>query len=228
MRKLLFLILFILIGCTINQPIAYLTDDLQAMSTVKTIPAIVEVRIFEDNRGSIEDNAVLFDRSNSLKIEGKRRCINSEKYYKKDSVVNQMTKMLVKHFNKARLFRMAFYEEDPYSDYFMTGTLNRFYAEQEYSVGAAVGASFGLIGAMATTGIKTPGTVIIDISDLKLYKKDGTLVKDFGSFYKEYEDDFSADASCWCAYWNANLMLKDFNSFLVEKIRADMAGVKLE
>lgn len=40
--------------------------------------------------------------------------------------------------------------------------------------------------------------------------------------------EFQADASCWCVYWNANLMLKDFNTYLVEKIRADMAGVKLE
>ena len=69
---------------------------------------------------------------------------------------------------------------------------------------------------------------IIDISDLKLYKKDGTLVKDFGDFYKEYKEEFKADASCWCSYWNANLMLKDFNTYLIEKIRTDMTGVELE
>ena len=123
---------------------------------------------------------------------------------------------------------MSFYNESQYSDYYLTGTLNSFYAEQEFSAGAAVGASFGLLGAIATAGIKTPGKIIIDISDLKLYKKDGTLVKDFGNFYKEYEGDFKADASCWCAYWNANLMLKDFNTYLIEKIRTDMTGVELE
>jgi hypothetical protein len=36
------------------------------------------------------------------------------------------------------------------------------------------------------------------------------------------------DAYCWCAFWNANLMLKDFNTFLIEKIRNDMEGVALE
>ncbi len=228
MRKLLFLTPLFLIGCTISQKIVYKTDDLQTPQTVKPIPAKVEVRIFEDNRAQIEENAVLFNNPRQLKLNGKQTCINSEKHYKKDTVVNQLSKIMVDHFNKARLFSMSFYKESQYSDYYLTGTLNSFYAEQEFSTGAAVGASFGLVGALATAGIKTPGKIIIDISDLKLYKKDGTLVKDFGNFYKEYKEEFKADASCWCAYWNANLMLKDFNTYLIEKIRTDMTGVELE
>ena len=123
---------------------------------------------------------------------------------------------------------MSFYNQSQQSNYYLTGTLNSFYCEQEFSTGAAIGASFGLIGALATAGIKTPGKIIIDISDLKLYKKDGNLVKDFGNFYKEYKDDFKADANCWCAYWNANQMLKDFNTHLIEKIRNDLTGIELK
>jgi lipid II:glycine glycyltransferase (peptidoglycan interpeptide bridge formation enzyme) len=63
---------------------------------------------------------------------------------------------------------------------------------------------------------------------LKLYRKDGTLVKDFGDFYKEYNDDFKADGYCWCAYWNANEMLKDYISHLIEKIRNEMADIEVE
>lgn len=228
MRKLSFLFPFLLIGCTISQKIVYQTEDLAAPQTVEPIPATVEVRIFEDNRANIEENAVLFNNSRQLKLNGKQTCINSEKHYKKDTVVNQLSKIMVDHFNKARLFSMSFYKASQYSNYYLTGTLNSFYAEQEFSTGAAIGASFGLVGALATAGIKTPGKIIIDISGLKLYKKDGTLIRDFGNFYKEYNEKFKADASCWCAYWNANLMLKDFNTFLIEKIRNDMAGVKLE
>ena len=228
MRKLLFLVPLFFIGCTISQKIVYTTDDLAAPRTVKTIPADVEVRIFEDNRASFEENALLFDNSRHAVLNGIQTCINSEKHYRKDTVVNQLSKIMVEHFNKARLFNVSFYKESPYSNHYLTGTLNSFYAEQEFSTGAAVGASFGLLGAIATAGITTPGTIIIDISDLKLYKKDGTLVKDFGDFYKEYKNEFKADASCWCVYWNANLMLKDFNTYLVEKIRSDMTGVKLE
>ncbi|HPL06526.1 MAG TPA: hypothetical protein PLW96_04680 [Bacteroidales bacterium] len=228
MRKLLFLTPLFLIGCTISQTIVYETDDLQVSKTATLIPARVEVRIFEDNRANIEENAILFDNPRQIRLNGKETCINSEKHYRKDTLVNQLSKMMVEHFNKARLFSVSFYGENPYSDHYLTGTLNSFYAQQEFSTGAAIGASFGLIGALATAGIKTPGKVIIDISDLRLYKKDGTLVKDFGNIYKEYHQEFQADASCWCVYWNANLMLKDFNTYLVEKIRADMAGIELE
>jgi len=228
MRKLLFLMPLFLIGCTISQTIVYETDDLQVSKTATLIPARVEVRIFEDNRANIEENAILFDNPRQIRLNGKETCINSEKHYRKDTLVNQLSKMMVEHFNKARLFSVSFYGENPYSDHYLTGTLNSFYAQQEFSTGAAIGASFGLIGALATAGIKTPGKVIIDISDLRLYKKDGTLVKDFGNIYKEYHQEFQSDASCWCVYWNANLMLKDFNTYLVEKIRADMAGVELE
>lgn len=228
MKKLLLLLPLLLIGCTVSQKIVYKTDDLSVSQTVKPIPAMVEIRVFEDNRANVEENAILFNNPRQLTLNGKQKCINSEKHYKKDTVVNQIAKIMVDHFNKAKLFRMSFYGHSKYSNYYLTGTLNSFYAEQEFSTGAAIGASFGLVGALATAGVKTPGKIVINISELKLYKKDGTLVKDFGNFYKEYKEDFKADAYCWCAYWNANEMLKEFNSYLIEKIRNDMAGVELE
>jgi hypothetical protein len=108
----------------------------------------------------------------------------------------------------------------------LTGKINSLYGEQGFSTAAAVGAQFGLLGALATAGAKTKGKILIDISDIKLFKKDGTLVKDLGSFYKEYNEDFSADAYCWCMYANINEKLKDFNSHLVEKLRSDLSGVQ--
>ena len=229
MKKLLLLLspLFF-IGCTVSQKITYKTDDLSVSESSNTIPVMVEVRILEDNRANIEENAVLFDNPRQIKLDDEQTCINSEKHYNKEAVVNQITKIMVEHFNNAQLFKMSYYDQNPSSNYYLTGTLNSFYSEQKYSTGAAIGASFGLIGALATSGIKTPGDIIIDISDLKLYKKDGTLVKDFGNFYKEYNNDFKTDANCWCAYWNANEMLKDFNTHLIEKIRNDMADIELE
>jgi hypothetical protein len=228
MKKFLFLAPLFLMACVPTQKIVYNTNDLAAPNTVKMIPIMVDVRDFDDNRANMEENVVLFNNPRQVRLNGKQTCINSEKHYQKDPVVGQLSNLLVEHFNKARLFNMSFYGQSPFTNYYLTGTLNSFYAEQEFSTGAAMGASFGLIGALATAGIKTPGKIVIDISDLKLYKKDGTLIKDFGNFYKEYKDEFRADASCWCAYWNANAMLKDFNTHLIEKIRSDLADVKFE
>ncbi len=227
MKKLLFLLPLLFVACTAKQNIIYKINDVDVPENAITIPAKVDIRILEDNRANIEENNVLFENPRQIRLNKKQKGINSEKHYKKDPVVNQITKIMVEHFNVARLFESSFYDESENSDYYLTGTLNSFYAEQDFSTGAAIGSSFGLIGALATAGVKTPGIIIIDISDLKLYKKDGTLIKDFGSFYKEYNNDFAADGYCWCAYWNANEMLKDFNANLIEKIRHDMAEIAL-
>jgi hypothetical protein len=209
-----------------KQRIGYKTNDLR--STSQPLPIMIEVKILEENRANIIENQVLFNNKRQLRIDGKMNCINAERHYKKDSVAGQITRSMVNHFNAVKLFKMTFFEHSQFAEYYLSGTLNSFNAQQGFSQAAAVGAQFGLIGALATAGVKTPGTIVIDISDLKLYKKDGTLVKDFGSFYKEYKDEFRADAHCWCAYWNANEMLKDFNNHLVEKIRSDLSNLVLQ
>jgi len=229
MKRLLVCLLPVaLLSCTPYQKITYPTKDISVTSPEKTLPIMVEVRMFNDNRAQIAENKVLFSSPQKTKIEGKSVCINSEKFYKKDSVASQITRILVEHFNKAGLFKQTFYKENSLSGYYMTGTLNSFLGEQQFSTGAAVGSQFGLIGALATAGIKTPGKVVIEIADLKLYKKDGTLVKDFGSFYKEYKDDYKADGYCWCMYTNINDKLKDFNSHLIDKIRSDLTSMNFE
>jgi hypothetical protein len=226
MKKILFILPFLVTSCVMNQKISYRTDDITGAPA--TLPVMVEIRVFDDNRATIEENTILFNSPRQVRLDGKQTCLNSEKHYRRDTVANQVSRMMVEHFNKARLFRMTFYDRSEHSNYYLTGSLNSFYAEQEFSTAKAVGAQFGLIGALATAGVKTPGKVIIDVSDLKLCRKDGTVVKDFGSFYKEYNDDFKADSACWCAYWTANEMLKDFNSHLIEKIRNDLAEVVWE
>jgi len=223
MKKLLLLLPLFLISCSMSQKIIYKTDDIVASQTTKTIPMVLDIRLLNDNRANIKENNILFTNPRTAKIEGKTYFINSEKSYKKDSVATQITRIMVEHFNKAKLFESTFYGQNNNSDYYLTGTLNSFYGEQKYSSAAAVGAQFGLIGALATANTKSPGKIIIDISDIKLFKKDGTLIKDLGNFYKEYKDNFSVDAYGWCIFWNVNEKLKDFNTHLIEKIRTDMA-----
>lgn len=228
MKRIFLLLPLFFIGCTISQKITYNTEELSAPRSVELIPAMVNVKILKDNRTNIESNSLLFNNPRQIKLDGEMTCINSEKHYKKDTVANMITKMMVKHFNHARLFKMSYYNDNRYNDYYLTGKLNQFYGQQKFSTAAAVGAQFGLMGALATAGVKTPGKMVIEISDLKLYKKDGTLVKDFGSFYKEYEGEYKADAACWCIYWNMNEKLKDFNTHMIKKIRADMSDVALQ
>lgn len=222
MKKILWFWPLLFIGCTVSQKIAYKTADLEVTQPVKTIPMRVDIRVLEDNRAAFDANGLLFTNPRQVRIDKKNYCINAEKHYAKDTVVTQLTKLMTDHFNQAQLFEKAFYGNSNQGDYYLTGTLNSFYGKQEFSKKAAVGAQFGLIGALATSGAKSPGEVVIELADIRLYKNDGTLVKDFGTFYKEYNDDFSADTACWCIFGNINELLRDFNTQLVEKIRSEM------
>jgi len=58
-----------------------------------------------------------------------------------------------------------------------------------------------------------------------LFKKDGTLIKDFGIYHKEFTGNFPINANCKCIYENVNDKLRDFNTELIEKIRNELLNV---
>jgi len=209
--------------------------------TAESIPINVNVKTLTDNRANIENNKILFtNNSRDATIDNKVYCINLERDY--EAVAAQVTEMMVKHFNKAKLFTNASYNDETGADYYLTGTLNSFYGTQEMSTGVGGGAVVGAVvggilfgaiggaiaGTIASTSAaksKTPGKIIIELSDLMLFKKDGTLIKDFGSYHKEFTGNFPVDANCRCIYENVNAKLRDFNTELIEKIRAELVGV---
>ena len=234
MKKLLPLLLLFLTSCVSNQWIFYATSEIVVPKGVKPIHINVNMKILTDNRANVKGNRVLFKSPRALKIKEIDVCINAEKHYHKEPVAKQITELMVKHFNLAKLFTHTNYNDTTGCDYYLTGTLNKFYGEQQYSdakfaaiAGSAIfgGVLGGTIAGIATANIKTPGKIVIEISDLKLFRKDSVLIKDFGSFYKEYKEEFPVDLNCWCIYRNANDKLNDFNTQLTEKIRADMWSI---
>jgi hypothetical protein len=209
---------------------------------MEPIPISVNFHILTDNRDNVEDNKILFASSHMVAIDGKGFCVNSELYYRKDSVVAQISRLFVKHANKVKLFSQTSLNEDIGNGYYLTGTLNSFYGKQEYPTatntitttdnnatnvavaGALLGGVVGGLMESSAYSINTPGTIIIEMSNLKLFRNNGALVKDFGSFFQEYKGFFRVDGNCGCIYENVNVMLKDFNAKLLEKIREELAG----
>jgi len=228
MRKFLFFLPFIFIGC-VSQKVTYKTTDLVAPVSAKTIPIMCNIKLLADSRFKDDSTKLLVENANNrITHKGKLICINAEKFYKKDSVPAQYSRMMVEHFNKLKLFKLAIYNNDQFCNYYLSGTLRCFFGEQEFSTAALVGTQFGLIGALATAGVKTQSNIRIELSDLKLCKKNGDLVKDLGGFAKTYSEKLHADGYCWCIYWNINEKLKEFNTELVEKLRHDLENISFE
>ena len=110
MKRIIFLAPLFLLACTANQKIFYQMNDLTAVPADRPIPALVDVRVLENNRDEIDENSILFDNSRQIRRNGKQLCINAERHYKKEPVVNQVTKLMVDHFNKVGLFEAAYYD----------------------------------------------------------------------------------------------------------------------
>lgn len=224
MKKLLFIIGLVSLfsNCTVNKKIAYNTKDIQNFQNEKLSKIILDIEEFSDKRKDNSDNEVFYVNSKQCKLEGKQVCINAEKHYKKSPVTRQITLMLVDHLNKRKSFKAVVQNKKDIADFYITGSLTKFSGKQIFSTSAAVGAQFGLIGAIATAGAKTEGKVIFEITDLKIYNKNNLLVKDMGTFKKEYEGDFHADAYCWCVYDNVNEKLKDYFTDLITIIETEL------
>lgn len=226
MKRLLYLVvvLFVLASCTPGRDIVYRTADL--LPLVESVPIEVEIKEFVDQRSNNDLGVFQLAESRTTKKLDKKICLNSEKHYKKKTVASQFSKQMAEHFEAIALFDKTTFGETEAADYYITGSLVHFYGEQEFSNKALVGSQFGLIGALATASVKTQGEVVIEVSDLKLFKKNGELIKDLGSFKREYSENMSVDGYCWCIYGNINEKLKDFNDLLAEKIQADLKYVK--
>jgi len=215
----------LLISCMANQWITYPTSSITPPEKVATIPIRVDVTMLTDNRMNIEQNKKLFTYPREVLINKKRYCINSEEHYRKEAVASQITKLLVEHINNAKLFTHASYQKNIENEFVLSGTLNSFYGEQKFSDNAVVGAQLGIVGVPVITN-ESSGKMVIEISDLRLMKKDGSQIFHFENFRKEYTGDFQADPDCWCVYQNINEKLQDFNTQLIEKLRKELSEAK--
>jgi len=215
MKKLTFCIFILtMVSCKPFQNIAYNVDKLETMNIGNNNPTI-SVQTFEDIRSQSEINSTHFTYKQwSTKINGVQSCINSEVLYK-TPVANQMTNIFVHHLSKKIPQIRVISNQKDYSDYYLEAKVKHFYGIQKFSTSAAVGAQFGLIGAIATAGAKTNGKIIIELTDIKLFDRRNNLIASIGDLRKEYEGDFPANANCTCIYHNVNQKLLEFNEELI-------------
>jgi len=223
-KKFFFLLVpMFFISCSMNQKIVYKTDNIPALSN--SIPITVSIKEFSDERKNNSENLLFFDNGKQTKHDKKTVCINSERHYKKETVTLQISRQIAEHFDRIKLFQQTTFVDNSQTDYYLTGSLSYFYGVQGFSTAAAVGSQFGLIGALATSGAKTPAEIIIEIKDIALYDKNGNLVQDFGTYRKNYSEELHADAYCWCIYGNINQKFQDFTNGLAEKIRNEFRNI---
>jgi len=199
-------------ACKPAQKIVYDINGYQP--ALESVNASLSIQTFQDIRQEQPDNQVQLDAKDVVaKVEQDKSCINAEKLYK-IPVGQQLAEMLSKYLNKKTYFTNVLVNQNEQTDYYVTAKVKYFTGHQKYSTKAAVGAQFGLIGALATMNLKTEGKIDIELSDICLFDKAGNLVAKIGDLKKEYDGDFPVDANCYCIYRNINQSLAEFNEEL--------------
>jgi hypothetical protein len=212
MRYSLIVLLAVLVcagfGCS-YQHVRYKLDDIPSSSTtaLKNFTLGVEP-LFDLREKTAEDSAVFEDRNRDTTIDGKHLCINAEKHYENGSVTNEISSVLVEHLKKKNLFKDVVLGTSTPFDYKLTGSVTRFYGQQEVSTSARIGSQFGLIGALMTSNAKTNGTIRVELTDIKITDKNGNVAKKLDTIREYYEGEMPADGYCWQIYWNTNERLK--------------------
>ncbi len=230
MKSIFFLIAislaFFMTSCQPAQKIAYNVDNVKKYH--KSSDISISIQQFEDMRSESEIEQTQLQAKGIIeKINGKNNCINAEKLYK-IPVGLQMADIFAKHLEKKSYFSNVYIDQKEKSDYYITANLKHFYGAQENSTMAAVGAGFGLIGAIATAGLKTEGSIIIELSDICLYDKNDNLIAKVGDFKKEYTGKFPVNANCYCIYQNINQKLMEFNEELGKTLYLEVKNSKNE
>ena len=205
-----------MMSCSPTMKIAYRTDNLNVLETDKINNISLSIQFFEDIRSQSDDNFLHLTSGAWIeRVNDERSCINSEVLYKKTPVGQQMSTIFAEHLSKKLPQLIVYINQKEYADYYLEAKVKYFRGIQKFSTGAAVGAQFGLIGALATAGAKTQGTIIIELADIKIFDKQNNLIATIGDFRKEYEGEFPADANCYCIYQNMNQKLSEFNDDLI-------------
>lgn len=218
----------VLMNCTPNKKIGYSIKDIERIKDERLSQIVFDIEELVDKRKEDLESEILYDNPRKCTIDIDDVCINAEKHYKKSPVARQVTSMLFEHLNKRTSFKKVVVNKKDTADFYITGTLSKFFGKQDFSTSAAVGAQFGLIGALATAGAKTDGKIIFEITNLKIYNKNDVLVKDIGSFKRVYEGEFHADAYCWCIFDNVNAKLKDYFTDLIAAVETEIKNNNYE
>lgn len=208
-RTILPLALTVVIGCSPTRQVTYdLSDIAPVAPSSYARKTTLRVEAFEDARKTIPENGILFVRRRETRIGDSTFCINAEEHYKDRDVPGQLATIMAEHLAKRGFFTSVAAGPSGTEAYVLRGTLRRLFGKQEFSSEARTGSYFGLLGALATAGATTNGTIAIEFTDLTIRRsRDGKEMR-LDNVAESLTGELHADAYCWCIYDNVHEHLR--------------------
>jgi hypothetical protein len=233
-KKLFFLFLAVLfLNCAVYQKIEY---DFAAVVPKTNSPLstlTLDIQVFEDIRGAMPENKILFVNKQLAGVDGRSVCINSERYYEPNTVADQIATVICEHLHKKNIFKNVTLNRKEQADCFLAGKIKRFYGKQDCSKIAGTAGSMGLVWYLVEAAAieayeKTEGLIEIEFTDLAIFDTQGNKVKDLGDIHVRRQDYFAASSQCWCIYRNVNEQLKVAVEELADSITSNGIDLKTQ
>jgi len=219
--------LLVLPGC--SQPITYSLDDIPKAVNSPFTSNTLGVEAFEDVRENIPVKQAwyksFYKERRITHRGGKGWWFNDDQEYKNKCVAPGITEMIVKHLNRSGLFHSVTLKEKARSDtdYILQGGIKTFEGYKEKSVAAQIGAQFGLIGALATSGVTSQYEATTVLNNVKLIRRDSQETIWQGVIEGKIEGEDYADAQGFSAYTKANISLKEAVNQLIDELKETTA-----
>lgn len=192
------------IGCATTFPIQHDTNSVKGFDMVPYPNIALHILPLKDSRRTVKKNAPLFTHGRETRVDGTLSFVNAEEKYDYGLVAAQVTAAFGKHVRATRIFGHVSYGPPRRANYYVKGHLMMLYGRQDYSVGAAVANSFGLIGAAIASGIETEGQIVIGLGNLEVLDSNNYLVATLPNIYHEFKGKMSFNTSCMTIYQHVN------------------------
>lgn len=214
------IIMPLMFGCTITQPVKYDLKDVSKVSQVSPYAGYtLSIREFKDMRQPAAKEGK-WNAPATVQRNNAAWFYNSADHYKNGAVAPSVGEMMAKHLEMAGVFKSVCFNCDAAAktDLILEGKIARFDGFKQSSTAAKAGTYFGLVGVLATAGVKSKYEAATVLSDLKLMKADGTVIWQGSSDGSIQGEDY-ADAAGWSVYAKANESLKKAVEALIVKLR---------
>lgn len=216
------------------RPYQFNPDPLKANhSTNEYLNSLVlSIEYFEDIRRKDPANDIYFNKRKKTHLQNEnnsKKCINSEKNYK-SNLIHNLTRLTAYHLKSDQIFKNVVYAKKHLADYYITAKLKNFRIMQDFDACAATREeipslytpcySLGSSYTIWEEHIQyySRAKVLIQYEEVKLYSKDGRLIKEIALVENHEINEFPVDKSCWCAFRTAETSLLKINSILAKEL----------
>lgn len=192
-------------GCAPRFTVRYPVEALQPFRDPALSSLRVRIAPFRDARKTAPESAYIFSSGREVSVAGgSNLCVNGEESYAEPALVEQIAAAIVAHLGQMHTYASVAAGNRAAGEYQLTGTLRRFYGEQQTSTAAQVGAAFGLVGALATADAQTAGEVTIELTHLEIIAPNGQKVAQLPDVIEHYQGPLPADADCKAIFATMN------------------------